>query len=238
MKKSLSVILPAFNEQDNIELVIKSALEFLPSVTSHYEIIVVDDGSSDRTPQIVDSLARRYQEVVSLHHPGNQGYGATLRTGFDQAKNDLIFFMDGDGQFDIKELSLLVNFIEETDLVCGYRIKRADSLRRKINAQLYNWLIKSLFDLKVRDIDCAFKLLRHQVIKNINLESSGALINAELLILAKKKGYQIREVGITHYPRAKGKQTGAKLLVIWRAFTELMEFKKRLKDKKIGGEKN
>jgi len=238
MKRSLSVILPALNEQDNIELVIKSALEFLPSLASRYEIIVVDDGSEDRTPQIVDSLARRYQEVVSLRHPRNQGYGAALRTGFDQAKNDLIFFTDGDGQFDIKELPLLLDFAEETDLVCGYRIKRADSLRRRINAWIYNWLIKSLFGLRVRDIDCAFKLLRRQVIENINLESRGALINAELLILARKRGYRIREVGVSHYRRVKGKETGARPLVIWRAGMELMKFKNKLKNKESPGDKN
>ena len=152
-----------------------------------------------------------------------------MQTGFGAAKNDLIFFTDGDGQFNIKELSKLTVLIENADIVCGYRVKRADPLFRKINARLYRLLLRVLFNLKITDINCAFKLFKQKVVQNLNFESKSALINAEILILAQKKGYAIKEVGVSHYPRLKGKQTGAKLPVILRTFAELLRLWRKLK---------
>lgn len=229
MKESLSVFFPVFNEEENIKSVVESALELLPSITKCYEIIIVDDGSRDKTGQIADLLNRQYKEISVIHHFSNYGYGATLQTGFRAAKNDLIFFTDGDGQFNIKELSKLTVLIENADIVCGYRVKRADPLFRKINAGLYRLLLRVLFNLKITDINCAFKLFKQKVVQNLNFESKSALINAEILILAQKKGYAIKEVGVSHYPRVKGKQTGAKLPVILRTFAELLRLWRKLK---------
>ncbi len=229
MEESLSVFLPVFNEEGNIKSVVESALELLPSITKYYEIIIVDDGSRDKTGQIADLLSRQYKEVSVIHHPSNRGYGAALQTGFRVAKNDLIFFTDGDGQFNIKELSKLTALIENADIVCGYRVKRADPLLRRINARLYRLLLRVLFDLKITDINCAFKLFKQKLVQNLNFESKSALINAEILVLAQKKGYLIKEVGVSHYPRAKGKQTGAKLPVILRTFAELLKLWRKLK---------
>jgi len=229
MKESLSVFFPVFNEEENIKSVVESALEFLPSITKCYEIIIVDDGSQDKTGQIADVLSRQYKEISVIHHFSNCGYGATLQTGFRAAKNDLIFFTDGDGQFNIKELSQLTVLIENADIVCGYRVKRADPLFRKINARFYRLLLRVLFNLKITDINCAFKLFKQKVVQNLNFESKSALINAEILILAQKKGYLIEEVGVSHYPRAKGKQTGAKLPVILRTFAELLRLWRKLR---------
>ena len=229
MKESLSVFFPVFNEEENIKSVVESALELLPSITKCYEIIIVDDGSRDKTGQIADLLSRQYKEISVIHHFSNCGYGATLQTGFRAAKNDLIFFTDGDGQFNIKELSKLTVLIENADIVCGYRVKRADPLFRKINARLYRLLLRVLFNLKITDINCAFKLFKQKVVQNLNFESKSALINAEILILAQKKGYAIKEVGVSHYPRVKGKQTGAKLPVILRTFAELLRLWRKLK---------
>lgn len=229
MKESLSVFFPVFNEEENIRSVVESALELLPSITKCYEIIIVDDGSRDKTGQIADLLSRQYKEISVIHHFSNCGYGATLQTGFRAAKNDLIFFTDGDGQFNIKELSKLTVLIENADIVCGYRVKRADPLFRKINARLYRLLLRVLFNLKITDINCAFKLFKQKVVQNLNFESKSALINAEILILAQKKGYAIKEVGVSHYPRLKGKQTGAKLPVILRTFAELLRLWRKLK---------
>ena len=229
MKESLSVFFPVFNEEENIKSVVESALELLPSITKCYEIIIVDDGSQDKTGQIADVLSRQYKEISVIHHFSNCGYGATLQTGFRAAKNDLIFFTDGDGQFNIKELSQLTVLIENADIVCGYRVKRADPLFRKINARFYRLLLRVLFNLKITDINCAFKLFKQKVVQNLNFESKSALINAEILILAQKKGYAIKEVGVSHYPRVKGKQTGAKLPVILRTFAELLRLWRKLR---------
>ncbi len=229
MKKSLSVFFPVFNEEENIKSVVESALELLPSITKYYEIIIVDDGSRDKTGQIADLLSRQYKEISVIHHFSNCGYGAALQTGFRAIKNDLIFFTDGDGQFDIEELPKLTSLIENADIVCGYRAKRADPLFRKINARVYRLLLRVLFNLRITDINCAFKLFKREVIQSLNFESSGALINAELLILAQKKGYTIKEVGVSHYPRIKGKQTGAKPTVILRTFVELFRLWRKLK---------
>jgi len=229
MKESLSVFFPVFNEEENIKSVVESALELLPSITKCYEIIIVDDGSQDKTSQIADLLSQQHKEVSVVHHFSNYGYGAALQTGFRAAKNELIFFTDGDGQFDIKELSKLTSLIENADIICGYRAKRADPLFRKINARLYRLLLQVFFDLKITDINCAFKLFKREVIQSLGFESSSALINAEILILAQKKGYVIKEVGVSHYPRVKGKQTGARLTVILRIFVELFRFWRKLK---------
>lgn len=229
MKESLSVFFPAFNEEENIELVIKRALEFLPSIAKHYEIIIIDDGSKDKTGQIADLLSREYKEVSVIHHSSNCGYGAALQTGFKMAKNDLIFFTDGDGQFNIKELPKLASLIENADIVTGFRVKRADPLFRRINARLYRLLLRIFFNLKITDIDCAFKLFKREVIEKLDFESTGALISAEILILAQKKGYTIKEVGVSHYPRIKGKQTGANPRVLLRTFIELLKLWKKLK---------
>jgi len=229
MRESISVILPAFNEGENIEAVISSILKFLPALTNQYEIIVVNDGSKDNTGKIANKLARMHKEIVVIHHPFNEGYGTALRSGFKAAKGDLVFFTDADGQFDIKELPKLTVSIKDADIVCGYRIRRADPLLRRVNAKLYNLAIRLLFGLKVLDIDCAFKLFRREVIQSLNLKSTGALINAELLILAKKRGYVVRQVGVNHYPRVKGKQTGNKIVVILRTGVELIKFWKRLR---------
>jgi len=229
MKESLSVFFPVFNEEENIELVIKRALEFLPSITKHYEIIIIDDGSKDKTGQLADLLSREYKEVSAIHHSSNRGYGAALQTGFKMAKNDLIFFTDGDGQFNIKELPKLASLIENADIVTGFRVKRADPLFRRINARLYRLLLRIFFNLKITDIDCAFKLFKREVIENLDFESTSALISAEILILAQKKGYTIKEVGVSHYPRVKGKQTGANPRVLLRTFVELFKLRRKLK---------
>ncbi len=229
MKKGISVVFPAFNEEENIEPVVSSALRFLPTVTDEYEIIIVDDGSKDRTGKIADELAKKYAQILVIHHPSNKGYGAALRSGFKAAKHDLIFFTDADGQFDIKEISKLIFLIKDADIVCGYRTERADPFFRRFNAGLYNLAIRLLFGLNLVDIDCAFKLFKREVIQRLNLESTGALINAELLILAQKRGYIIKQVGVSHYPRKKGKQTGNKIGVILRVFVELIKLWKKLK---------
>jgi len=230
--KMLSVVLPAYNEEKNIKKVVDSILKFIPSLVEKYEIIIVNDGSKDDTGKLVDELAKNCREIVPLHHTQNRGYGAALTTGFKKAKGDFIFFTDADGQFDIKELPKLLSLIKEgADIACGYRKERADPLFRRINAGIYNLLIRVIFGLKVKDIDCAFKLFKRKIIEEINLESSGAFVSAEFLILAKKRGYVIKQVGVSHFPRIEGKQTGNNLKVVLKAFLELIKFRRKIKKK-------
>lgn len=195
----------------------------------NFEVIVVDDGSRDRTAQIVAELAAGQPRVRLVRHEVNRGYGQALRSGFDAAQGELVFFMDSDGQFVFSEIEKLFARVDEFDAVLGYRIHRQDSLMRKLNAFGWNTLVTLLFGLKVRDIDCAFKLYHREVIQGFSLTSGGALINAEMLARAKRKGYRLTQVGVTHRPRLTGKQTGANLRVILRAFAELFRLYGRIK---------
>ncbi|MFH1709467.1 MAG: glycosyltransferase family 2 protein [bacterium] len=217
----ISIFFPAFNEEKNIENTVKAAVLAATPLFSDFEIIIIDDGSKDKTPEIIDSLAKSDKNIKAVHHPENKGYGAAVRSGFVNATKELVFFTDGDSQFDISEIKLLLPLINEADLVIGYRIKRRDPLHRRLFAKLWGAFIAVLFNIWVSDMDCAFKLIKRKVIQNLDLKSNGAFISAELLIKAKKKGFKIKQVGVHHYPRKEGKQTGANIKVILKAFYEL-----------------
>jgi glycosyltransferase involved in cell wall biosynthesis len=185
------------------------------------EVLVVNDGSTDRTGAIVAALAATSPRVRLVTHPINQGYGAALASGFAAATKDFTPFMDSDGQFDIRDLQQFFPFIDEYDAVIGYRLNRQDSWMRKLNAWGWKRLIGWVLDIHVRDIDCAFKLIRTDILHQHPLETRGAMINAELLYRLKRAGYTYREVGVHHLPRQGGRATGANPRVIARAFREL-----------------
>ncbi len=229
---SLSVFFPCYNEQDNIERVIKSAIDVLVPLKMDYEIIIVNDGSKDRTGQIADSLAAENKHIKVVHHQPNRGYGAALQSGFKAATKEYVFYTDGDGQFDIKELPPLFKYMADYDIVSCWRIKRQDNLIRKVNAFCWTALVNLLFGMKIKDMDCAFKLYRRSIFNNIKLKSTGALINTEIFARAVRKGYKLFQIGVHHYPRTAGKQTGAKLSVILRAFKELFALYKQIKSDK------
>jgi len=220
---SLSIFFPCHNEEGNVERVVRAALAVARDVADDYEVIVVDDGSRDRTAEITTALAAEDPHVRLVRHPKNRGYGGALKSGFAAAAKDWVFFSDGDGQFDLAELPKLAALVADggCDLALGYRIQRADPFIRSVNAKLYKGLIRLLFGLKVRDIDCAFKLIRRTVLDAAPLEAEGALISAELLIKAKKAGFRMRETGVHHLPRQAGQQSGANLRVILRTFREI-----------------
>src|SRR3954447_4468761 len=173
--RELSVFFPAYDEAPNIERTVTNALAVLRTLAlDRFEVIVVDDGSRDATPEIADGLAAREPEVRVVHHDGNQGYGAALRSGFDAATAPWVFFSDGDGQFDLGEISRFLDAAEETDVVVGYRIDRADHLGRKVNTYLWGLLVQLAFRIPVRDIDCAFKLLSRDALDRLGpLTASG-----------------------------------------------------------------
>ncbi len=224
-KLNISVFYPTYNEEANIETLVTRTVETLKQVAGTWEIIIVDDGSKDRTPDVAKALVKKFPGVRHVRHEKNRGYGGAVKTGLQEAKLDWIFFTDGDGQFDIKELALLIPAAENADMVAGYRIDRKDPLPRKLNAFAWGTLVRTLFGLhgKVRDIDCAFKLFRRRVVDNCEFKAEGAMISTELLVRAKKMGYRFTEVGVHHYPRVAGKQTGANPKVILRAFKELFK---------------
>ena len=226
--KSLSVFFPCYNEQENVTHTVERALEILNKLDLDFEIIVVNDGSADKTGRIADDISRCDKRVKVVHHPRNLGYGAALQSGFKAASKEFVFYTDGDGQFDLKEMPPLLQLMGNYDIVSCYRINRQDPLIRKINAWCWTKLVCTLFGLKIRDIDCAFKLYKREIFDNIKLSSTGALIDTEVLARASRKGYKITQKGVHHYPRSAGMQTGANFRVILRAFKELFQLYKQI----------
>jgi glycosyltransferase involved in cell wall biosynthesis len=190
------------------------------------EIIIVNDGSRDRTREIADRLAAEDPRIRAVHHAKNGGYGMALRSGFAAARKKYVFYTDGDGQFDMDELDRLLMHVADADIVSGYRRNRQDPLMRRMNAACWGWLVQRMLRFRCRDVDSAFKLYKREIFDRITLKSTGALIDAEVLGRAARLGYSIMAVPVTHLPRKAGKQTGAKLSVIFRAFKELLKLRR------------
>lgn len=231
--KEISVFFPAYNLETQIADTVEKAFKVVPQSAERFEIIVVNDGSQDKTGETLSELARRYKELKIITHRINRGYGAALKSGFYKAKFSWIAFTDADGQFDIAELPKFIKEQRRTqaDLIIGYYLQRRVSLVRKINTFLWEMVVFLLFGLKVKDIDCGFKLISKKVIETIpQLESErGAFISSELLIKARKAGFKMVEIGVYHYPRTEGKGTGANLNVIVKSFVDLFRLWRKLK---------
>lgn len=217
----LSLVFPIFDEERNIEPLLSAAREIASRLTPDFEVILVDDGSRDRSAEIVDSWCREDPRFRLLRHARNTGYGAALHSGLREAKGELIFFSDADLQFDLSELAGLIEHAEEFDIIAGYRVQRSDPWPRRVLASTWGAIIRSLFGLKVRDIDCAFKLFRREVIDAIEIESIGAFVNTEILVRASAAGYRIHQVPVSHRRRRHGSQSGGNPKVILRALLEL-----------------
>ncbi len=220
---SISIFLPCYNEQENIRPISEKAVSVLEQLNADWELIIVNDGSSDQTRQTADKLATENPGIKVIHHEQNLGYGAALQSGFKAAQKELVFYTDGDNQFDIGEFPGILPLIRQYDIVSCYRRNRNDKLIRKINGWAWTWLVNILLGLRLKDIDCAFKLYKREIFGNITLTSTGALIDAEVLAKASAKGYTIAQKPVSHYPRKAGKQTGANFGVIVRAFAELIK---------------
>lgn len=224
LQKSLSVVLPAHNEEENIAKTVTDVLQVLSAWVSDFEVIVVDDGSTDRTGAIVAAIANNDSRVRLITHPVNRGYGAALVSGFEAVTREFAFFMDSDGQFDIRDIRQIFPFVDEYDAVLGYRIDRQDTWMRKLNAWGWKMLVTLLLGVHVKDVDCAFKLYRAEFLHLHSFETRGAMINAEMLYKLKRDGYTFKQVGVHHLPRLAGKATGANPKVILRAFRELFTY--------------
>jgi len=228
---SLSFFFPAYNEEAHVEEVARQGLDVLPRFADDIEVIVVDDGSTDRTGEIADRLASRDPRVRVIHHRPNRGYGGAIRSGLASARREHVFYTDGDLQFDLTDLERLLPQLERADVVIGYRTKRADAPRRIFIAWVYNTLIRILFAAPFRDVDCAFKLFKRDVFERVPLarvRSNGAFFSPELLLVLRAAGVRIEQVGVRHFPRKAGEEKGATLRVVLRAVRDLLRLRLRL----------
>ncbi|MFH1743886.1 MAG: glycosyltransferase family 2 protein [bacterium] len=226
---SLSVFFPSHNEVDNTGPLVEKTVSVLEPLVSDYEVIIVDDGSTDGTRELADQLAERFPTVRAVHHEKNRGYGGAVKTGIASATKEWIFFTDGDGQFDVGEIEHFLPSAGEYDAVVGYRLDRQDPFHRKAFAFCWGMLIRFLFGFRVRDLDCAFKLFRRRFFEGVELRAEGAVITVELFATMVRAGATIHQIGVHHYPRTAGEQSGGSLKVIFRAFKELFKLYSVLK---------
>lgn len=228
-KLGISVVLPAYNEEENLKAVVKDAREFLGTIKNPWEIIIVNDGSTDQTGMVAEKLSRANSGIRIVHHLTNQGYGQSLRDGFAAGKYSYVFFTDSDRQFELKALTVMWPLAKTgaVDLIIGYRIKRHDPFLRKVLSWGYNSLAGFLFDLQVKDIDCAFKIFKKEIFKKIRIESNNFFINTEILAKARLFNYKILEVGVPHFPRRAGKSS-VSLKYIPLTLRELLRIKRSI----------
>jgi glycosyltransferase involved in cell wall biosynthesis len=217
---SLSLVLPAHNEEANIGIVIDQALDVLPAFTREFEVIVVNDGSKDNTGAIIDEIAAKDSRVRAIHHKKNKGYGGALTSGFRATACEFVMFMDSDRQFDIADVGLLAPYVGKFDIVAGFRLERHDPFHRRLFAQIFNLTVRILFGVHLYDIDCAFKIFRGDLLRSMELTAPGALINTEIQAKARRQGATIEQVGVHHYPRVAGEASGGSPKVIIRAMRE------------------
>lgn len=227
---TISLVLPAYNEADNIEPLVAEAVPALEACTDDYEIIVVDDGSSDDTTGATQRVMEVNPRVRLVQHPVNQGFGAAVFSGFTNATKEWIFYTDADRQFVLSELERFIPLMDQSDLIAGYRAPRRDPFMRVLYGKGWSMLCTLLFGYTVRDVDCGFKLLRREIIQKLapDIASRGATFSIEWLVRAKRAGYRFVELPVTHRPRVAGSQTGANIDVIVRAFRELVQVRLQL----------
>lgn len=222
--EGISIFFPCHNEAANLEALVSDALAAAPGLARTFELIVVDDGSRDATPEIAARLAAADpQHIRVIRHAENRGYGGALRSGFAAARYPWVAFTDGDCQFRVADLRQLVDVViarPDTDVVLGYRLRRADPVVRRLYAAAYRLANRLWFGLRVRDVDCAMKLFRTRVLHDLRISSSGAFFSAELLIKLRARGVTFAEVGVPHHPRTAGSPTGARPSVIARAIRD------------------
>ncbi len=231
MISSLSVVMPAYNEEANIAGMLADVLAVMQPRFPDLEVVVVNDGSKDRTGDVVRAFAADHPSVRLVEHPQNQGYGAAVYTALTNATREYVLWTDSDRQFVLEDIDRLVPFVDEAELVVGYRAPRRDPFLRVLFGIGWSTLVTLLFGYTARDIDCAFKLIKREVITKVigpQVRSRGATFSAELLVRSKRAGYRIKEVPVQHRPRRAGSPTGARWHVISRAFRELWRFRLQL----------
>ena len=221
MLSGISVFLPCYNEEGNVERVVTALAPELSKISERFEIVVVDDGSSDRTGEIADALAAASPYVKVIHHSKNQGYGAAVFSGLCACTQPWIVLCDGDGQFEAADIGRLTAKTPTHDVVIGRRARRADPFIRRLNGRAWTLLMRLLLGIPVSDVDCGLKLFSRQLVDGLRLQATGAMISAELMAQLVRRGARICEVEVSHLPRVTGEQSGANPWVIMRAFKEL-----------------
>ena len=237
MRPSLSIFFPAYNDAGTIASLALIAHMTARTLTDDYEVIVVDDGSPDHTGELLDEMARHFRWLRVVHHGGNRGYGGALRTGFQTATRELVFYTDGDAQYDPRELTRLYEaFSPAVDFVNGYKIGRSDPFHRKVIGKLYHWFVRTLFGLRLRDVDCDFRLMRRSVFEKVVLTRSSGVICVELMKKVQDHGFRIAQVPVHHYHRTYGKsqffnvpRVGRTLVDLSRLWWELVVRKDHLR---------
>jgi glycosyltransferase involved in cell wall biosynthesis len=228
--KALSVFFPAYNEEVNIEKTVRQAKKILLKVANKWEILIINDGSTDKTGQVAAKLRREDKRIDAINHPINQGYGAALKSGFSNARYPWVAFTDSDGQFNFSEIKKFLPLMKNSDLILGYRLNRADSFLRKIYTFVWGKIPVVLWGLRVRDYSCGFKLIKKKVFDAVQpLVGEEKVTQIEMLVKAKRKGFKFAEIGVRHYPRKYGAQTGANIKVVVKSITDLFKLWKKLR---------
>lgn len=204
---NLSIILPIYNEEKIIKQSVLTIISDAKKLFNKIEILAINDGSIDSTSTILKSLASHDRRIRIISHSANRGYGASLKSGIKEAKFEWLFFTDADMQFSFSNISYFIPFVKQYDFIVGFRKNRADSLRRKFTSWIYNKIVKMLFSLQLKDVDCAFKLMRKPAVSSISLFSNSFFVSAELMIKSYRRKFRIKELGVQHLPRKKGVST-------------------------------
>lgn len=222
---SVSFFCPAYFDEKNLPVLIPRVVAFLSSVAARFEIIIVDDGSPDGTGAVADALARRYPPVRVIHHPRNLGYGAALMTGFAAARNEYVMYTDGDGQYDVAEFGPYLPLLADHDVLSGYATRKAVTGGRIVQSAVFNWLVRLLFGVFLKDINCSMKIYKKTVIDAIPMRSRSAFIDAEMLIRAHRAGFRIAQFPVTHHPRLTGIASGSRPSVIFGTIADMLKYR-------------
>lgn len=226
-QKSISFFCPAYNDEGNLPDLIPQVVDFLKKNFDTYEIFIIDDGAKDGTGFVADKLASQYPHITVVHHQKNKGYSATLKEGFSLGQYELIMYTDGDNQYDVHDVEKYLYLLEDSDFICGYAIKKAVSLSRRFQSFIFNSLINMLFGVSFKDINCSVKIIKKEVLDNIEITSSpyGAFVDAELVLKAHQLHYRIKQFPVIHYERKSGLASGSKPYLILYTLKDMIKLR-------------